>query len=167
MTQAAIYPSLSLTANLGTESKSLSNLFSGPSAIWGLGVSLTQTLYNAGRTEAAVKGEAARHEQTLIAYEQTVRAAFKDVLDALVAARQARAAEAAESRRGEALARAAELAGLRYQNGVSSYLEVLDTQRNLYQAQQSRIEARRAQLAATASLMQALGGGWSGLPATQ
>ena len=160
-TKAAIYPSLSLTANLGTESKALSNLFSGPAAIWGIGASLVQTLYNAGRTEAALHGDAARQEQVLLGYEQTLRIAFKEVLDALVAARQARAAEDAESRRSEALARAAELAGARYQNGVTSYLEVLDAQRNLYQAQQNRIEARRAQLAATAALFKALGGGWN------
>ena len=165
-TRAAIYPSLSLTANLGSESKALSNLFSGPATIWGIGASLVQTLYNAGRTEAALKGDAARQEQTLLAYEQTLRVAFKEVLDALVANRQAREAGEAENRRAQALARAAELAGLRYQNGVSNYLEVLDAQRNLYQAEQNRIEARRAQLAATTELFKALGGGWLPRPET-
>jgi outer membrane protein, multidrug efflux system len=164
--RAAIYPSLSLTANLGSESKALSNLFSGPATIWGLGASLVQTLYNAGRTEAALKGKAARQEQVLLEYEQTLRIAFKEVLDALVASRQAREAEAAESRRTQALASAAELAGLRYQNGLSSFLEVLDAQRNLYQAEQNRIEARRAQLAASAALFKALGGGWLPRPET-
>jgi multidrug efflux system outer membrane protein len=165
VTKSAIYPSLSLTANLGMESKSLSNLFSGPAAIWGIGASLVQTLYNAGRTEAALQGDAARQEQALLAYEQTLRSAFKEVLDALVAARQAREVEAAESRRAQALSRAAELAGLRYQNGVANYLEVLDAQRSLYQAQQNRIDAHRAGLAASAALFKALGGGW--LPPTE
>ncbi len=165
VTKSAIYPNLSLTANLGTESKSLSNLFSGPAAIWGVGASLVQTLYNAGRTEAALQGDAARQEQALLAYEQTLRLGFKEVLDALASARQAREAEEAESRRGAALARAAELAGLRYQNGVSSYLEVLDAQRSLYQAQQNRIDARRARLAASAALFKSLGGGWQPAPA--
>ena len=159
-TRAALYPSLSLTANLGTESKSLSNLFSGPAAIWGVGASLVQTVYNAGRTEAALKGDAARQEQALLAYEQTLRLAFKEVLDALVAARQAREAEDAESRRAQALSRAAELADLRYQNGVSNFLDVLDARRNLYQAEQNRIEARRTRLAASSDLFKALGGGW-------
>lgn len=165
-TKAAIYPNLSLTANLGTESKALSNLFSGPATIWGIGASLVQTLYNAGRTESALKGDAARQEQALLAYEQTLRAAFKEVLDALVAIRQAREAGDAESRRAQALARAAELAGLRYQNGVSNYLEVLDAQRNLYQAEQNRIETSRAQLGASAALFKALGGGWLPRPET-
>ncbi len=161
-TKAAIYPSLSLTANLGSESKSLSDLFSGPATIWGLGASLVQTLYNAGRTEATLKGDAARQEQALLAYEQTLRVAFREVLDALIASRQAGESEAAESRRARALARAAELAGLRYQNGVTNYLEVLDAQRNLYQAEQNRINARGARLAGAVDLFKALGGGWSG-----
>lgn len=166
-TQAAIYPKLSLTANLGSESRSLSDLFSGPATIWGLGASLVQTLYNAGRTEAALKGEAARQEQSLLAYEQTLRLAFKDVLDALVSVRQSREAEAAETRRAEALARASELAGLRYRNGVSNYLEVLDAQRNLHLARQNRLAARHARLTATANLFNALGGGWNHDPSPE
>ena len=160
-TRALLYPTVLLTANLGSESKALSSLFSGPATIWGIGASLVQTVYNAGRTEAALQGDAARQEQVLLAYEQTLRVAFKEVLDALVAARQAREAEQAESRRTQALARALELASLRYENGVSSYLEVLLARRAQYQSEQNRIEARRVQLAATAQLFRALGGGWS------
>lgn len=163
-TKASIYPSLSLTANLGSESRALSDLFSGPATIWGFGIGLVQTLYNAGRTEAGLQGVAARQEQALLNYEQTLRIAFKEVLDALVATRQAREAEAAESQRARALAQSAELAGHRYRNGISNYLEVLDAQRNQYQAEQNRIEARRAQLAATAALLKALGGGWNPPP---
>ena len=165
-TRAAIYPTLSLTANLGSESRALANLFSGPAAIWGLGTSLVQTVYNAGRTEAALKGDATRQEQALLAYEQTLRIAFKEVLDALVAVRQTRVAEAAEVRRAEALTRAVELADLRYRSGVSNYLEVLDAQRMLYQSEQNRIEDRRARLAAAATLFKALGGGWLPQPET-
>jgi outer membrane protein, multidrug efflux system len=159
---AAIYPNLSLTANLGSESKALSDLFSGPAAIWGLAAGLSQTVFNAGRTEAAIKAADARQDQALIAYEQSLQVAFKEVLDALVTQRQARETGIAEARRVDALKRASELADLRYQNGVSNYLEVLDARRNLFQAEQGGIEARRAQLAATADLFKALGGGWSG-----
>jgi len=157
---AAIYPNLSLTANLGTESKALADLFSGPAGIWGLAAGLSQTLFNAGRTEAAIKAADARQDQALIAYEQTLQVAFKEVLDALVTHRQARESGAAEERGISALKRAAELADLRYQNGVSNYLEVLDARRNLFQAEQGGIETRRAQLAATANLFKALGGSW-------
>lgn len=157
---AAIYPNLSLTANLGTESKALSDLFSGPAGIWGLGVGLTQTLFNAGRTEAAIKAADARQDQALIAYEQAVQVAFKEVLDALVVHREARETRVAEAKQVIALKRAAELAGLRYQAGLTNLLEVLDAKRSLLQAEQGGIEAQRAQLAATADLFKALGGGW-------
>jgi multidrug efflux system outer membrane protein len=160
--RAAIYPDLSLTAYLGSESRALSDLFSGPATIWGLTAGLVQTVFNAGRTEAVVQGRAARQEQLLLGYEQAVRQAFREVLDALVAQRQAAEIDAAETRRAEALARAAELADLRYRNGVASYLEVLDARRNQYQARQAVIDARRARLAAVAGLSKALGGGWEG-----
>ncbi|MDP2786789.1 MAG: efflux transporter outer membrane subunit [Pseudomonadota bacterium] len=161
---AAIYPNLSLTANLGTESKALSDLFSGPAGIWGLTAGLSQTLFNAGRTKAAIKAADARQELALIAYEQTLQVAFKEVLDALVTHRQTRETGAAEARRVDALKHAAELADLRYRNGVSNYLEALDARRNLFQAEQGGIEARHAQLAASADLFKALGGGWELAP---
>ncbi len=169
-TSAAIYPNLSLTAHLGTESKALADLFSGPAGIWGMALGLSQTLFNAGRTEAALKAADARQTQALLAYEQSLQVAFKEVLDALVTHRQARETALAEAHRVGALKRAAELADLRYRNGVSNYLETLDARRNLFQAEQGGIDARRAQLAATADLFKALGGSWdsaAALPAQQ
>lgn len=160
-TGAAIYPNLALTAHLGSESKALSDLFSGPAGIWGLAAGLSQTLFNAGRTEAAIKAADARQQQALIAYEQAVQVAFREVFDALVVHRQAREAGLAEVQRVNALKRAAQLADLRFQHGVSNYLEALDARRTLLQAEQGGIEARRAQLAATADLFKALGGGWA------
>ena len=157
---AAIYPNLSLTANLGSESKALSDMFSGPASIWGLAAGISQTIFNAGRTEAAVNAAGARQDQALIAYEQAVQTAFKEVLDALISHRQARETSVAEANRSQALKRAAELAELRFQNGVSNYLEVLDARRNLFQAEQGGIEARWAQLVATANLFKTMGGGW-------
>ena len=157
---AAIYPNLSLTAHLGSESKALSDLFTSPASIWGLAAGISQTIFNAGRTEAAVNAAGARQDQALIAYEQAVQTAFKEVLDALISHRQARETGIAEADRTKALKRAAELADLRFQNGVSNYLEVLDARRNLFQAEQGGIEARYAQLIATANLFKAMGGGW-------
>jgi multidrug efflux system outer membrane protein len=157
---AAIYPNLSLTAHLGSESKALSDLFTSPASIWGLAAGISQTIFNAGRTEAAVNAAGARQDQALIAYEQAVQTAFKEVLDALISHRQARETGTAEAERTKALKRAAELADLRFQNGVSNYLEVLDARRNLFQAEQGSIEARYAQLVATANLFKAMGGGW-------
>ncbi|MGA7948819.1 MAG: TolC family protein, partial [Thiobacillaceae bacterium] len=160
--KAALFPDLSLTGNYGSESRRLADLFSGPATIWGLTAGLVQTVFNAGRTEAGIQAADARQTQALVGYEQAVQQAFREVLDALVAHRQARELGTADQRRASALARTLELADLRYRNGVDNYLQVLDAQRNLYQAQQSAIDARRAQLAASADLIKALGGGWNG-----
>jgi multidrug efflux system outer membrane protein len=89
-----------------------------------------------------------------------VRNAFREVLDALAAHRQAREVGEAEARRVEALAKATDLAALRHDNGMTGYLELLDARRNLFLARANGIEARRAQLAAVADLALALGGGW-------
>lgn len=160
--KALLFPDLSLTGFLGSESKKLGDLFSGPATIWGLTAGLVQTVFNAGRTEAGIQAADARQTQALVGYEQAVQQAFREVLDALVAHRQARELGVAYQRRATVLARTLELADLRYKNGVDNYLQVLDAQRNLYQAQQAAIDARRAQLAATADLIKALGGGWNG-----
>lgn len=158
--RAALYPDLSLTAYLGSESRALSDLFSGPAAIWGLTAGLVQSLLNGGRTQAVLEVRDARQTQALVAYEQAVRQAFREVLDALIAHRQARELAEAEARREEALSQSLELANLRYRNGLTNYLSVLDAQRSLLDAQLNRIDARRAQLAASADLAKALGGGW-------
>ncbi len=158
--RAALFPNVTLTANLGSESKALSDLFSGPATVWGLAAGLAQTLYNAGRTEAAIQGAAARREQALIQYEMAVKNAFRETLDALVALRQTRAQAQADRQQADALDQALALAKLRYDNGLASYLEVLDAQRGLFAARQNQIDTQRAHLAALAALHKALGGGW-------
>jgi len=160
--KAALFPDLSLTGLLGSESKRLADLFSGPAMIWGLTAGLVQTVFNAGRTEAAIQAADARQTQSLVGYEQAIQGAFREVLDALVAQRQSRELMEASERRANALGKALDLANLRYKNGIDNYLVVLDAQRNLYQAQQNAIDARRSRLAATADLFKALGGGWDG-----
>lgn len=159
-TGEAIWPSLSLTGSLGGESKSLSDLFSGRAMVWSLGAALTQTLFNGGRTEAALQAVSARQEQAVAQYESAVRQAFREVLDALAAHRQAREALAAETRRSAALAEAARLANRRFEAGSVGRMEALDAERNQFQAEAARIDAQRARLAAAASLSRALGGGW-------
>ena len=99
----------------------------------------------------------------LARYASAIQNAFKDTLDALVAQRTARAALDAEQARVTALQNSYRLAQLRYDNGVASLLDVLDVERGLLDAELNRIEAQRAQLAATADLFKALGGGWNGV----
>ncbi len=158
--RAAYFPSITLTGFLGTESAALGNLFSGPSLVWQLAAALTQPLWGAGRIDAQLSAATARQQEALANYEKAVQSAFADVRVALAAHQAARETFEAQSRRSAALAQAYKLARLRYDNGVSSLLEVLDAERNLLAADLSRFDALAQQRAAVADLVKALGGGW-------
>ena len=162
LARAAYFPSISLSAFLGGESASLSSLFNAQARIWQLAGSATQTLFDAGRTGAQVEGAQARQQQVLAQYQAAIQNAFKDALDALVAQRTAREIAEAEQLRIDALQAALRLAQLRYDNGISSLLDVLISERALLDAQLNRVDAQRAQLSASADLFKALGGGWDG-----
>jgi outer membrane protein, multidrug efflux system len=158
--KAAYYPTISLTGLLGGASTSLNDLFSGPARVWQFSADAALTVFDAGRTRSQVEAAQAREQQALTQYQLTVQNAFRETLDALTAQRKAREVLEAESTRVVALEAALRLAQLRYDNGVSSFLDVLTAERGLLDAQLNRVEAQRAQLAATADLVKALGGGW-------
>ncbi|HET8761754.1 MAG TPA: efflux transporter outer membrane subunit [Nitrospiria bacterium] len=158
--KAAYFPSITLTGLLGGESTKLVDLFSAPARIWQASGSAAQLVFDAGRTGSRVNAAKALEQQALARYQSAIQNAFRDTLDALVAQRKARETLDAEQARVAALQGALDLARLRYQNGVSSQLDVLDAERGLLAAELNRVEAQRAQLAATADLFKALGGGW-------
>jgi multidrug efflux system outer membrane protein len=158
--RADYYPSLSLTGTYGTESGVLRNLFTGPALIWGIAGSLVQQVVGLKAIEANVDAQAARREALLVNYRQTVQAAFRETHDALVANRTTRDALVAQAERRTKVAEALALADLRYTSGYSPYLEVLDTQRQLLQAQTLQILAARDVRLALVDLAKALGGGW-------
>jgi multidrug efflux system outer membrane protein len=158
--KAAYYPSISLTGIFGAESTTLADLFISPARVWQFSASAAQMVFDAGRTRSQVKAATARQQQALAQYQSAIQNAFKDTLDALVAQRKARETFEAEQVRVAALQKALDLARLRYENGVSSLLDVLDSERGLLAAQLNRVEAQRTQLTATTDLFQALGGGW-------
>jgi multidrug efflux system outer membrane protein len=158
--KAAYFPSISLTGLLGGESTKLIDLFTAPARIWQVSGSAAQTVFDAGRTGSRVKAAKAREQQALAQYQSAIQNAFRDTLDALVAQRKARETLDAEQSRVTALQSALSHAQLRYENGVASQLDVLDAERGLLAAELNRVEAQRAQLAATADLFKALGGGW-------
>ena len=160
--RADYFPSISLTALFGSESAALKNLFSGPALIWSVGASLLQPLVglqgDRGERRCA---DGAPQRETVVSYVQTVQTAFRETHDALVVNRTSREALAAQGVRREHLAQALELADLRYRSGYSGYLEVLDSQRQLLQADTLRILAARDARIALVDLARALGGGWS------
>ena len=158
--RADYFPSVVLTGALGSESAALSNLFSGPAAIWSLAAGLAQPLFNLKSIEANVEAQTARRQELNVNYQQTVQGAFKDVHDALAANDTTRRALAAQAERSANLQRAYNLSDLRYRSGYSPYLEVLDAQRELLQAQTLQILAARDVRLALVDLAKALGGGW-------
>lgn len=162
--RAAYFPTFSLTGYAGGESRELAGLFSSGAGIWQAALNLVQPIWNGGRTRRQVEAAEAREKQALAAYAKALQSAFADVEDALVARTTSVTAREAFARQVEALERARNLARLRYDAGSSSYLEVLDAERNLFRAQLDLAQARRGELGAAVTLFKALGGGWEEKP---
>jgi len=156
--RAEMFPSIFLTGALGSESSSLSNLFTGPSLIWSLAAGIAQPIFGGGRLLARTDAAEARERAALAQYQQAIRAAFGEVRAALIAQSRARETYDAESARAAALTETLRLARLRYQNGVASQLDVIDAERGRLEAQRARIAALQAHRAAVADLFRALGG---------
>ncbi len=159
--RAALFPQISLTGFYGSDSAELGNLFTGPARIWQLGFALAQPIFQGGRLFGQIESIEARERQTLAQYQKTVQNAFRETREALSAQTRARDTFVAETARTTALTDSLRLARLRYENGISSQLEVLDAERNLLSAELNRADALRAQRAAVADVVKALGGGWN------
>ena len=158
--RANYFPSVRLTSGIGYESNVLKDLINPASLLWNLGASLAQPIFRAGAIGALVSGAEARKTQAQAQYVQSVQNAFRDVHDALTALSSNEQLFSASNRRAAALQDTLRLATLRYNNGYTSYLEVLTAQRDLLQTQSSVIDVQRAHLSAAVSLYRAVGGGW-------
>jgi multidrug efflux system outer membrane protein len=156
--RAAFLPKIMLTATAGTASHALSGLFGGGSGAWSFVPLLKWPLFDAGRSEANVDLAEVRKHIAVAEYEKTIQQAFREVADLLAArehyAAQLQALEAAERAQTIRLKRVEQ----RHLGGVSSYLELLDAQREQFAARQAVLATRRAQAATSASLFKALGG---------
>lgn len=157
--RAAFFPRISLTTQAGTASGELSGLFK--SGSWGFSIapSLLLPIFDAGRNQANLDSAQAGRGIAIAQYEKAIQTAFREVSDAL--AGQATLGEQAQAQQLQAEAEAArlQLADLRYRNGVSSYLDLLDAQRSLFATQQAVVQVRLAQLQNQVALYKALGGG--------
>jgi multidrug efflux system outer membrane protein len=160
--RAALFPRIALTGFLGSESTTLGDLFTAPARIWQLAFALAQPIFQGGRLRAEVEAVSARERQALAQYQKTVQSAFGEVREALGAQSRTREVFAAEDERVVALRETLRLARIRFENGLSSQLEVIDAERNLLQAELNRVDALRAQRAAVADVVRTLGGGWTG-----
>ncbi|HTT04626.1 MAG TPA: efflux transporter outer membrane subunit [Steroidobacteraceae bacterium] len=158
--QARFFPQLSLTAAGGAESTGLSHLLSAPSVLWDIVAGLTQPIFEGGALVGNLRITKAEQMQALIAYQAAVLTAFQQVNDALISYQRTREQLNAQ----EALVSAAEdslnLANLRYQGGVDTYLNVLTAEESLFTGRITLASDRGAVLTALVQLYQALGGGW-------
>ncbi|WP_294444514.1 efflux transporter outer membrane subunit [uncultured Sphingomonas sp.] len=158
--RAAFLPNISLTGAYGTTSDTLDGLFSGGSESWTFSPTIRLPLFNAGRLKGNLDVARARQERSVAEYEQTVQQAFRDVADALVRRRQLQLQIDTTQNLLESQRERARLAQLRFDNGRSAYLEVLDAQRDLFEAEQALVQLRRAELASLVALYSSLGGGF-------
>ena len=154
-------PAITLTGEYGSQSAQSSHLFGTGTNIWQAFVGVSLPLFTEGRPgNEQVAIARARADQARARYDQTVLAALRDVENALVALRTAQDETTSLQRQAVALRRALELANQRYENGVSSYLDVLDAQRSLFSAELSLTQAERNQLVDAIALYVAVGAEW-------
>ena len=159
--RAAMFPAISLTGTLGSQSALFSNLLGGGAGIWSLGFGLALPLFDAGRREARVDQASARERQAVAGYQRAVETAFREVSESLINVSQSGATEADLEARLKAARGALELSTLRYEAGYSPFLEVLDAQRTANDAEVAFVRNRQARLSYSVDLLKALGGGWS------
>lgn len=160
MVKAALFPTVSLTGSLGSESKALSSLFSSASGAWSVGLGVAMPLLDMGRHEAQVDQASARKRQALAGYQQAVGNAFREVHDSLVSLRELGEAEDAQAQRLAAAEKSMQLVKARFEAGYVGQAQALDAQRAFDEARQTHAQARQARLAAAVDLFKALGGGW-------
>jgi multidrug efflux system outer membrane protein len=158
--KAAQFPTLRLTGSFGVASPELDSLFSAGSTVWSVGAGLVGPILDGGRYRARTAQAEAQARQAEAVYQRAVETAFRDVADALSNVRSAAETEADLVTRLDAARNALRLAQRRYEQGYSAYLEVLDAQRTLNDAQLQFIRNRQAYLTYTVDLMNSLGGGW-------
>jgi multidrug efflux system outer membrane protein len=159
--RAAQFPTFSLTGELGTQSREFSTLFSAGAGIWSVGLDMVAPIIDAGRYAARTQQAEARARQAAGAYEKAAQTAFREVADALSNVRLSADTEQDLRDRVERARNSLRLAALRYEAGYSAYIEVLDAQRTLNDAQFALVRNRQSYLAYTVDLMNALGGGWA------
>jgi multidrug efflux system outer membrane protein len=165
--RAAFFPKILLTANAGSASSELADLFKDGTFGWSLAPQLLLPIFDAGRNQANLTVAKTAREVAVAQYEKTIQSAFREVSDALAG----RATLGDQYKAQQALTRAedqrARLTELRYKNGASSTLEVLDAQRSLFAAQQAELALGAQVQQNLATLYRVLGGGWTAAVATQ
>jgi multidrug efflux system outer membrane protein len=156
--RAAYFPSITLTGFYGGQSQELSDLFVGPARTWSVAAGVLQPLFAGGQIRGGVEFAEGRAKEAAEQYQQAIAIAFRETRDAIVAQSATRTIFEAQAQREQALAKTLELANLRYENGVYSLFELLETERQLLAVRLERIDAERDRRTAIVDLYLALGG---------
>jgi outer membrane protein, multidrug efflux system len=158
--KAAYFPRISLTGFLGFQSTELSSLFSNSTRAWQFVPQVNQPIFNGGRIKSNVRLAEAEQQIALIQYERVIQNAFRQVSDALIQYRQTKEVRIKRELLETTLQDRSRLAYMRYRGGVSTLLNALDADRDLFEAEVGLAQTRRDELLALVQLYRALGGGW-------
>jgi multidrug efflux system outer membrane protein len=158
--KSEFFPRIFLLGNIGVAGGVQNSVSFGPMGFFGIGPTMSVPIFNMGRVQAGVDSAEARVQESVLRYQQAVQQAVRDVSDGLVGYRKRQEARAEQEKLVQVLRNATDLSNIRYDGGVTSYLEVLDNQRQLFDAELDLARARRDELLAVVGLYRALGGGW-------
>ncbi|QIL82170.1 efflux transporter outer membrane subunit [Diaphorobacter sp. HDW4A] len=159
--RALFFPNISLTASAGFANNEISDLFQSGSKYFSIGPSLYLPIFTAGRNQANLEVAEVSKKIAAAQYEKSIQTAFREVSDSLVSRRTLVDQLKAQQAQVDAVSAQFKLSDLRYRNGVSSYLDLLDAQRTLFTAEQAVVQVRLALIQNQVSLYKVLGGGWS------
>jgi multidrug efflux system outer membrane protein len=158
--KAAYYPRISLTSFVGSQSSALGSLFTASTGVWQFVPQVTQPIFTGGRTRSNVELATAEQQLALIQYERTIQTAFREVSDALVQHQKVKDVRARQEQLVSTLQDRSRLSYMRYNGGVDTLLNALDSDRDLFDAELGLAQNRRNELLTLVQLYRALGGGW-------
>jgi len=158
--KADYFPRVFVTGAAAAGGISIDGSTFGPHGLFAIGPSMTLPIFNAGRVGAGLDAARARADAALAQYRQTIIQAFREVADGLVEYRKRQEFRVQQEALVIASRETTRLANVRYRGGVSSYLEVLDSERQLFDSELGLVRSRRDELLAVVRIYKALGGGW-------
>jgi multidrug efflux system outer membrane protein len=154
------FPTISLTGVFGWASTDLSDLFTGPARTWSWAAPITAPIFTAGAISGQVKAAEAFKQETLVRYQQSIQNAFREVDDALIDRKRTMEQLDVQGKWIESLSNYARIARLRFDNGYTSYIEVLDAERSLFGVELQHAQTKGVLFQAMVNLYRAMGGGW-------
>ena len=160
LAETAYYPLVNIVGTGGLESGSITTLLQGPGAMWAVGASAVQTIFDGGRRRAATDEAKTSYESSVASYRQTVLASFQQVEDNLAALRILEQEAGVQTTAVAASKRSLDLSNIRYQGGVTSYLEVITAQNAALSDELTAVNILGRRMASAVLLIEAIGGGW-------